>query len=705
MSKAFFILLSILPLFSVAQNDWSKACLDGWCFYDVPASENSMAATIQITGSTSAISDITSAAGWEILNCTSDSDAQDIRLVCSGDEISCSHLFDNGAEHTVIRLPPECGSAPFAHVTFCGESDDQSMPDRVMSRTMRRDGTTPPVHALSFNVNFDEIPSSQHGDVSMLVFGSTIPGFDGNATTTPAGSRRQSRLVNKRGLIDSLLGDFNKTKSTDLPPINIDQSFNIFNTTLSCSANEEAKLSVDVNAKLNAEVTIGTVLAGSLIPPKIKEFVLFSDVSADLEGGLSIDANIVGQIDTGKIPLFTVGLPGLSIPGILSLGPSFEIDAQALATIDLDVIMDVDLAYSFSDLQLFFPPSDDHPSSAVVTPQDTPLKLSASPNVESNATLEAHLIPTLKFGLEVLGTNADIFLDLDAFAALDLGLAAGASASVDSTGATSASAQVGGCVDINGGVSVNAGSDASFFGLFDANTEIALFSKDFDFFKKCFEESTSDSSSASVTPLATSTTSSLASSISGNVTASDESLETSIPASFQTSESAILSGTSNDTSAGSSTSTATSSDTPPISSVLTGTAVTSDSGVPFSTVISSTPAVASIPASPIRSSVLVVPSTTNSASSHSRTPTVVTMTSASRILTSGAPKVTTIGTNSNNGVTKRGPSLSRKTSAQMTKRDFQCLAPDVAAPVSVVDKKVSGSRLVDYRLSHRFKGD
>ena len=42
---------------------------------------------------------------------------------------------------------------------------------------------------------------------------------------------------------------------------------------------------------------------------------MLSDVSADLEGGLSIDANIAGQIDTGKIPLFTVGLPGLSIPG------------------------------------------------------------------------------------------------------------------------------------------------------------------------------------------------------------------------------------------------------------------------------------------------------------------------------------------------------------------------------------------------------
>ncbi|KAL5520933.1 hypothetical protein ACEPAF_2936 [Sanghuangporus sanghuang] len=692
MSKVFLILLSTLPLLIVADNDWSVPCLGGWCSYDVPASANSMAATIQITGSTSAISDITSAAGWEILNCTSDSDAQDIRLVCSGDQTSCSHLFDNGAEHTVVRLPPQCGSVPFAHVTFCGESDDQSMPDHVKSRIMRRDGTTPPVHALSFNANFDEIPSSQHGNVSMLVFGSTIPGFNGNATTTPAGSRRRSRLVNKRGLIDSFLGDFNKTKSTDLPPINIDQSFNIFNTTVSCSTNEQAKLSVDVNAKLNAEVTIGAVLAGSLIPPKIKEFGLFSGVSADLEGGLSIDADIAGQIDTGKITLFTVGLPGLSIPGILSLGPSFEIDAQAFATVDLEVTMDVDLAYSFSELQLFFPPSDDHPSGAVVAPQDTPLKLSASPNIESNATLEAHLIPTLKFGLEVLGTNANIFLDLDAFAALDLGLVAGATASVDSSGATNASAQVGGCVDVNGGVSINAGADASFFGLFDTSAVIALFSKDFDLFRQCFEDSTADSSS--VTALVTSTVASLASSTSVNATVSDGGRGISESPSVETSESAILTAASFDSSTSASTSMSSSSVIPSDSALLSGSAVLTGSVVSSSSVVVSTSLASSGSIAPFSSSSLVATSVANEAPSVSstlaaNTATAVPTTVASDVRTTSASEATGTSTDAKS---PSGRGRGWKMSVRMAKRDFQCLASDIASAVSVVDQVLSSSR-------------
>ncbi|KAF8877426.1 hypothetical protein BD779DRAFT_1557588, partial [Infundibulicybe gibba] len=37
-----------------------------------------------------------------------------------------------------------------------------------------------------------------------------------------------------------------------------------------------------------------------------------------------------------------------------------------------------------------------------------------------------------------------------------------------------------------GGLNINAGADASFFGLFDPSTQVTLFSKNFELFKKCF---------------------------------------------------------------------------------------------------------------------------------------------------------------------------------------------------------------------------
>jgi len=59
--------------------------------------------------STDVLSDITSAAGWEILNCDSKStDPQDIRLVCVDKAKGCSQLFSGGVENTIVRLPEDC---------------------------------------------------------------------------------------------------------------------------------------------------------------------------------------------------------------------------------------------------------------------------------------------------------------------------------------------------------------------------------------------------------------------------------------------------------------------------------------------------------------------------------------------------------------------------------------------------------------------
>lgn len=45
------------------------------------------------------------------------------------------------------------------------------------------------------------------------------------------------------------------------------------------------------------------------------------------------------------------------------------------------------------------------------------------------------------------------------------------------------SASFEGCIEIQAGLSVDAGADASFFGIFDKNTKATLFSKDFELFK------------------------------------------------------------------------------------------------------------------------------------------------------------------------------------------------------------------------------
>lgn len=57
------------------------------------------------------------------------------------------------------------------------------------------------------------------------------------------------------------------------------------------------------------------------------------------------------------------------------------------------------------------------------------------------------------------------------------------SSSSTTTTTSSTGLQFGGCVEIDTGLAVNAGADAKFFDLFDASTQVPLFSKEFVLFK------------------------------------------------------------------------------------------------------------------------------------------------------------------------------------------------------------------------------
>ncbi|KAL0065776.1 hypothetical protein AAF712_007264 [Marasmius tenuissimus] len=153
---------------------------------------------------------------------------------------------------------------------------------------------------------------------------------------------------------------------------------------------------------------------------------------------------------------------------------------------DIKADINVTLAYSVKDAKLTFPPRDDsEKSGGQFEPTDSPLKISVAPSVSSKAVVEAHLIPTLLLGVKMFkflgGAGANVFIDLDGSATVTMNVDANATASTDG----SKSGDVNGCIDVGSGFDVNAGADASFFGLFDKSTKVNLFTKKFQLFKKC----------------------------------------------------------------------------------------------------------------------------------------------------------------------------------------------------------------------------
>lgn len=113
-----------------AGNDWAKPCFSGECAYELPkTSDNAPSGLVKIVrvviprpssflnerqaGSTRAITDITEAAGWVIMDCDPDAIEQDIRIVCktsNGTEAGCDHLELGGAVvGKIVRLPDSVG--------------------------------------------------------------------------------------------------------------------------------------------------------------------------------------------------------------------------------------------------------------------------------------------------------------------------------------------------------------------------------------------------------------------------------------------------------------------------------------------------------------------------------------------------------------------------------------------------------------------
>ncbi|KAK0220849.1 hypothetical protein EDD85DRAFT_863679 [Armillaria nabsnona] len=435
---SFVILISLIFVSVDATNNWTKPCFYGECEYSLP-SHVPASGSLKIWGSADALSDITPAAGWEILDCSPDRLEQDIRLVCSHnstDSANCDHLYQNdGPVGKIVRLPENCGQNAFARVARAWDPEDQSLPSDVAARVVRRDGTTPPVKALALDTNFAATNSSKAGTVNFAIVAANIPGADIDLSSLSAGlsSRDTSDFV-RNGLFsigDLLHNHVSFDKSFNVP-VDVDQTFNLLNESISCPS-IDASLNINVAAKAHALATLGVSASGTILPiPKIDDFGITANLDATLNGAIDILADVTGTLDSGRITLLPpIPFADIQFPGIFSIGPSFQIDAQAKAKLDVNLDLNVGVVYNISQAQFTFPPTDGNaPDSGSFNTGDTPLKLSVGTAINATGTIEAHLIPRLNLGLSAFaGTvEANVFLELDASATLDLELDATAEA-------------------------------------------------------------------------------------------------------------------------------------------------------------------------------------------------------------------------------------------------------------------------------------
>ncbi|TFY68021.1 hypothetical protein EVG20_g3724 [Dentipellis fragilis] len=496
---AFIIALSLAGKTVLAANDWTVPCTNGQCSYDLP-SHSSASASVHVWGSPNAISDITEAAGWKILSCDAKSKNQTIRMVCTSSSAPCDHVLQDGAVHKLVRMPEACGSMPFARVANYSIADDQSIPDSLKRSLFGRGQSAQlTVHSLTLDTNFAAVNATQTGSVSFSVQGINVPGENGNFDIIPPNQKRRfvsrpvmSRhhdIVQSRGWIGDLQGKFNKTETKDLPAVDVNKQANVLNANVDCP-DFKASLQASMDTKAHAQISLGVVAAGTAIPPKLTEFGILVGLTGDIDATLTVNASAEGSFDSGAIPIFSAGVPGLEIPGILTVGPVFTVSAELNGDVELDLDFNVGLSYKFDNAQLQFPPSTGSSGGSLAAMLRLDFALSADPNFSGNAHLVVHIIPEVAIeiiALEGVATSS-IYLDLDASTTLDLQGAASASGSTGSTG-KSGSGEAQACIDLSANLDVYMGAKAKFFSLFDENTKVTLYNKDFDLYKVCVSSS------------------------------------------------------------------------------------------------------------------------------------------------------------------------------------------------------------------------
>ncbi|EJD42530.1 hypothetical protein AURDEDRAFT_145708 [Auricularia subglabra TFB-10046 SS5] len=475
------LLVALLPVLARGANDWSKPCVTGRCEYDSGDGVNTAYSSLTLNGPVTTLSDITSAAGWQISGCSSTwtSGTHSVALTCStgADGKHCDHVLQGGAVGKIVRLPEDCGAGPFARVVSW---------NRPVRR--KRGPGSLQAHVVILDYDFASASPAKR-EVSFSLTASNVRGNSTLSNVQTHGRRQITPRFSKNGTIDA-------------PPINLSKNVNLLDQTISCpveGVDVDAHLKVDVDVGVNAQVAFGYEVSGNFFPPKLTKFALTSTLSGDASAEFNVDAGIHGSFDTGSIELLTLSLPGTSINGLIEVGPQFVVNGQINGDLGAEALLKAGAKWTFPSVSLVFPPSQGQ-SFAQADAAQTPLDVSINPRVEINGHLMGRIIPKVQFGIEVAKlAKAEVFVDMDA--STTLGVEVHAGASVSSSGQTSASA--GGCVTLDGAIHIAAGASGALKPIFDKTISFDIFKKELNLFRKCF----GDEDPAAPLPPVSSTTS------------------------------------------------------------------------------------------------------------------------------------------------------------------------------------------------------
>ncbi|KAL4263440.1 hypothetical protein AB1N83_008684 [Pleurotus pulmonarius] len=452
LSLSFVVVSTLLGvgIAAVPANDWSKPCFNGECAYELPKHSNSGLGALKIAGFPKSITDITPVTGWIVLDCDPHSLEQEIRLVCQpDDDTACNHVFDHwGPEDKIVQLPESCGSGPFARIAAASLASNQDLPAHAVGKVVRRSGIQPVIHSFKIDTNFALVNVDNVGPVNFAFVGLTAPspseafahpdidlnfdfvdGWPDDMFESIGSWAQQTTNVVVHALTDAANTVVHSAETAGKAVAHVAGSaFKAIESVpglLENATHFEFKPTVELApVTLNGSATLidykpkgcpgGAGSTGGVIAGELKvdvagtgNFAAYAGLAFDVDAQVTIKAAVLGKYESPKIAIIkSVGLPGFSIPGIITIGPMSKTS-------------------NFGT-----PPLDITATEKGIETKESPFKLKASAKANAKGYIEGHLVPVLKLGFEGFGSGASVYLEADAFARVSLSVDAHASANV-----------------------------------------------------------------------------------------------------------------------------------------------------------------------------------------------------------------------------------------------------------------------------------
>lgn len=522
---------------------------------------NQIPHTVHINGPSHMVADLSRSSGWELLDCPQDwsKGSANVRLVCTHEDGSetCDHIHEGGAENTIVRLPADCGTGPFARVAQWGVARDQLIPSgSIADHKLRRRSLTPPVFAARLDYNFRAIPQ-ERGEVSFditaahhpeindnikhahhvpraireAMYGSPTPSAFAAPTNSIFGIDLPTKLPDIDIPIPTKLPDLPisiptklpdlpisiPTKLPDLPsiPIPIPTKFpdikipfdefpmpdlptleggfekskgfeaiklqgnhSLVDESLGCNFgkigfDQSAKISVETDILINAGYALK--IAGKVVPPEVNDFALAGALSGKIHAVLNVDMYLSADILFPPVKLLGIGVPGLSVPGLFTIGPEAVLQATLDLAVDVSFAARIPLTYDFQKLDFVFPnQAAEDSSEAQESKKTSSFEASVSPG-EQTGSIGLHVIPKLEFGIEILHdlAHAEVYVGLDT----DITFA--------SNGTVFPDFSYEGCQDVSYGLLAKAGVSAGAFKFLNVGQYKTLWEKRHTLWQHC----------------------------------------------------------------------------------------------------------------------------------------------------------------------------------------------------------------------------